>query len=134
MTDKLDSQSRQDLILYRLSHAKETLKEADYNADGGYFNAATNKLYFACYYAASALMLAKNLETSTHVGTKRMLSLKFIMPGFLEPEYGATYQMLFYNWQASDYEDFMYCTKDHYNNLRPMAEKFILRMQSLIDK
>lgn len=133
MTDKLDSGSKQDLITYRLSRAKDTLMEADYNADGGYLNAAVNRLYYACYYAASALMLKNNLEIATHAGIKRMLGLKFIMPGILEPEYGNIYQILFQNRQASDYEDFMYCTEDHYNDLRPMAEKFILRMENIIN-
>lgn len=55
MKEKLDSESRAAIVNYRLERAYETLKEADYNTAGGYYNAAVNRLYYACYYAASAL-------------------------------------------------------------------------------
>ena len=58
MISTLDNGSASDLIKYRLQRAYETLEEADYNARGSYFNAAVNRLYYSCYYAASALMLA----------------------------------------------------------------------------
>lgn len=52
MIDKLSTGTFGDLIAYRLQRAHETLKEADYNAQGDYYNAAVNRPYYACYYAA----------------------------------------------------------------------------------
>ena len=43
----LDEDSRRDLIEYRLQRSNETLEEADYNAKGGYYNSAVNRLYYA---------------------------------------------------------------------------------------
>ena len=107
MNESLDSGTQNDLINYRLKRSIETLEEADYNARGGYFNAAVNRLYYACYYAASALMLYSNLEASTHKGIKTMLGLHFIKPGLLEAKYGRIYQQLYENRQSGDYEDFV---------------------------
>ena len=95
MNETLDTGSVKDLIEYRLHRSVETLEEADYNAKGGYYNAAINRLYYACFYAASALMLANNLETSTHKGIKTMLGLHFVRSGKLDIRYGRIYQQLF---------------------------------------
>lgn len=58
MKEKLTPENRIAIVTYRLERAHETLKEADYNTDGGYYNAAVNRLYYACFYAASALLLS----------------------------------------------------------------------------
>ena len=129
---QIDKGSTNDLIDYRLQRAKETLKEADYNAAGGYFNAAVNRLYYSCYYAASALMLANNIEASTHKGIKTMIGLQFVKPGKLDARFGRIYQQLFENRQSGDYEDFVYCDLELFNELRPQAEAFIDRLAAMI--
>ncbi len=44
MKEKLDAESRAAIVNYRLERAYETLKEADYNTEGGYYNAAESSL------------------------------------------------------------------------------------------
>ena len=133
MTDKLDSRSRNDLIVYKLDKATQTIREAEVMADAGFYNASVNRLYYAAYYAASALMLSEELETGTHKGTKTMLGLKFIYTGKMEREYGQIYQRLFDSRQAGDYEDFVYYDNESYAQLRPLAIKFIERVRSYIE-
>ncbi len=134
MKSTLDNKSRNDLISYRIQRALETLEEAEYNAAGNYFNAAVNRLYYAVYYAASALMLDNNIDSSTHAGIKSMLGLHFIKTGRLEPKYGRIYQQLFENRQSGDYEDFVYCDKELYECLRPQAIDFIEKIQNLTSR
>lgn len=130
MNDKLDDKARADLISYRISKAEQTLDEADLLAANSYYNTAVNRLYYAAYYAASALMLGYSLDSTTHKGIKVMLGLKFIQPGILEREYGQIYQRLFNCRQASDYEDFVYYSKETYDELRPLSKKFIQRIKT----
>ena len=134
MNDNLDTGSIEDLIEYRLQRAFETLEEADYTAKGGYFNAAVNRLYYSCYYAATALMLANGLTSSSHKGIKTMLGLHFVKTGKLDPLYGRIYQQLFENRQSGDYEDFVYCDLELFNELRPQAEDFIKTLSTLIEE
>lgn len=130
--DKLDPQSRIDLIAYKIEKARQTLMEADVLSSSGFFNAAVNRLYFAVYYAASALMEDKLLGTVTHNDIKTMLGLKFIHTGKLEREYGQIYQRLYDSRQAGDYEDFVYYDKESYEELYPLAVKFIDRIESYL--
>lgn len=46
MKEKLTSENRAAIVDYRMERAYDTLKEADYNTDGGYYNAAVNRLYY----------------------------------------------------------------------------------------
>lgn len=132
MKSELTLKDRKNLIEYRLSRAVETLEEAQYNADGGYYNTAVNRLYYAAYYAASALMLANGLTATSHAGIKTMLSLNFVRPGHLEVEHGKTFLTLFENRQSGDYEDFVYCDLKLYNQLLPRTMAFIEAIKTLI--
>lgn len=75
MKQKLSPEHRVALIQYRFERAYKTLEEADYMRVGNYFNAAINRLYYACFYAATGLLIAKGIEAGTHNGVKTMLSL-----------------------------------------------------------
>lgn len=61
-----------------------------------------------------------------------MLGLHFIKNGKLNPKYGRIYQQLFENRQSGDYEDFVYCDLDLFNELRPLTEDFITTVKELI--
>lgn len=47
MKDVFDPESKKALIDYRIERAYETLKEAKYNSDGGFYHAAVNRMYYA---------------------------------------------------------------------------------------
>lgn len=133
MRDRLSEEDRINLIRYRIQRADDTLVEADYNAKGEYYNTAVNRLYYAAYYAVSALMLANGIEASSHTGIKAMLSLKFVKTGKLDIAYGKTFMTLFENRQSGDYEDFVYCDAELYAMLRPKTQEFIEAVVSLIE-
>lgn len=131
MKDKLTPENRIAIVDYRLERAYETLKEADYNTDGGYYNAAINRLYYACYYAASALLLSHEIETHTHNGVKTQISMCFVRTGQLSMELGTTFSLLFEKRQAGDYSDFAYCDLALVTMLRPRAEAFVNEVDRL---
>lgn len=134
MKSELTLKDRNNLIEYRLQRASETIVEAQYNADGGYFNTAVNRLYYAAYYAASALMLANGITATSHAGIKTMLSLHFVRTGLLDVEYGKTFLTLFENRQSGDYEDFIYCDLNLFNHLLPRTENFIEAVRNLVPR
>ena len=53
----LDSEDRKALINYRQEKADLALDDAAFLADAGKYGLAANRLYYALYYAASALLL-----------------------------------------------------------------------------
>lgn len=51
--------------------ANEAIESAQYNLDGGYYGVAVNRAYYAFFYAASALLLTKDLARGKHSGVFR---------------------------------------------------------------
>lgn len=62
------SGSKDDLVKYRLSRAKDTYDDAKILADNGRWNSAINRLYYSAYYAVSAILLKYDLKPTTHNG------------------------------------------------------------------
>jgi uncharacterized protein (UPF0332 family) len=125
MKEILDEQSRQSLIKYRIERANDTIQESKLLAKEGYYNAAVNRLYYACFYAALALLAANNIPTSTHAGVKTMLGLHFVSKGVLANEHGKTFSRLFEIRHSGDYDDFVYCDKEMIDEYTPKAVSFI---------
>lgn len=132
MKEILDKESKKALVAYRIQRAYETLREAEVMIRESLYNAAINRLYYACYYATVALLLKYDIQTQTHNGVKTMLGLHFISTGKLPVKVGKTFSTLFEKRHSGDYDDFVYCDEEMVNNLYPQAETFINSIQELI--
>lgn len=112
MKEKLDEDSKKALVTYRIQRAYETLKEAEVMKREAFYNAAINRLYYACYYAAIALLLKYDIQAQTHNGVKTMLGLHFVSTGKLPLKVGKTFGTLFEKRHSGDYDDFAYCDQE----------------------
>lgn len=95
MNAGLTKENYEALSKYRQERAHETLAEIPYLKEQGYYNTAVNRLYYACYYAAVALLTKYQISTHTHVGVKTMLGLHFVSKGFITKESGRAFTHLF---------------------------------------
>jgi uncharacterized protein len=93
------------LVQYRLDRAREALAEASLLLDSGHANTGVNRLYYACFYAVSALLLTKGLTATSHSGLRTLFHQHLIRPGLLPLGQGSLYDRLFDQRQRSDYAD-----------------------------
>jgi uncharacterized protein (UPF0332 family) len=100
-----------DLIGYRIARARETLEEAKVLADSGHWNACVNRLYYACFYAVSALLSKKDLSSSKHSGIRSFFNHDFVKSGIVPKETAMIYNSLFERRQEGDYEVFVRFTE-----------------------
>ncbi len=68
-------ENQQDYIDYRLQKADESFADAELLAKNGRWNAVVNRLYYACFYAVIALLLSKDIKSTTHEGGRSQFSL-----------------------------------------------------------
>lgn len=134
MKETLDEQSREALIQYRLERADETLKEVEILSNEAHYNAAANRLYYACFYAVTALLVANGHSTQSHAGAKTLLGLHFVSKGLLSNEYGKTFSRLFEIRHSGDYDDFVYCDKEMIDEYLPKAKEFVNAIKALLNK
>lgn len=134
MKETLDEQSRISLTRYRMDRADEAIEEAALMSERGHYNAAVNRLYYACFYAVQALLLKHHITATTHAGIKAMLGLHFVSKGVISIEHGKTFNTLFEKRHSSDYEAFAYCDKALVDDLTPLAEAFISQIKELLNQ
>lgn len=120
------------MIEYRIERAYATLKEADYNAKGGYYYAAINRMYYACFYAVIALLLKYDISIQTHQSARAMLGLHFVSKYILSKEDGKTFHDLFEKRHSGDYDDFVFCDQEIIDELYPRAAKLIDDIKELL--
>jgi len=130
---KLTEDERKSLVLLRLNNARQTLEDARIIADNKLWKAAANRLYYACHYAANALMVKFGLEAKTHSGIIRLLGLHFISNQLISNELGDVYYKLHTLRQKGDYDDWIVVKESDIIPLLEPAAKFIETIENLID-
>ena len=68
----------QDLVEHRLARAGATLKDARILAGAKRWNACVNRLYYACFYAISALLIFDGLSSSKHSGVRSFFNQEYV--------------------------------------------------------
>jgi len=101
------TREERDLVRYRLQRAHETLEEAALLREKGHLNAAVNRLYYACFYVVSALLLAEGKSSSKHSGIRALFNKEWVKTGRVSSEYGRFYRRLYDSRQKGDYGDFV---------------------------
>lgn len=129
MTDE----ERLELVKLRMENACRTIREAKLLIDNDYWNAAVNRMYYACFYAVSALLIQHGIESKTHNGVRQMLSFHFVKSQKLSTQMMDIYSGLFAKRQSGDYDDFIYFDREVTEALYPQAIEFINTIEKLID-
>jgi len=83
--------------------AKEALGDAEYNLQGKRFKTCVNRLYYAVFYAASALLLTKGLSSGKHEGIRKLFHREFIKTEILDVHWGQFYDKSYGDRLAADY-------------------------------
>lgn len=120
------------VITYRMQRAHETIEEAKMMIDAGHINAYVNRLYYACFYAASALLLTKEISTSKHGYLRSLMHKDFVKTGLISKEMGRHFDLLFASRQEGDYTDFVEFKTDQVAPWLVPTQKFISAIETLI--
>jgi uncharacterized protein (UPF0332 family) len=130
----MNNENRILIINHRIENAQNTLKEVSILMENELWNTAVNRLYYACYYAVSALLIANNIEAHTHAGVRQMLALHFVKTGIISKNQYNIFSELFEKRQSGDYEDFVFMTKEIVEEIYPEAVDFTTKIIQLINK
>ena len=130
----LTDEQRISIVRYRMENAQKTLKEVESHRENGFYNTAVNRMYYACYYAASAILIANAIETKSHEGVRQQLGLHIVRTGMISPEMGRFYSRLFTKRSTGDYEDFFNHTLESVDELLPTAQQFVETIENLISQ
>ena len=120
MIKGLNDEDRREIVKYRLEKSLRTYNEAVGSIANDYVETAANRLYYAAYYAVSALLVSYKYEASTHNGVIQMFGKAFIKSKVLERRYGTIFNQLFSLRMTGDYEDRRFL--DIEEDVKPLIE------------
>lgn len=128
----LTDEERKTLVTNKVRRSRETWTETIGIIENNYWYAAANRMYYACYYMVSALLLKNGLSSHTHGGTISLFGLHFIKTGVVPSELGKFYSELFELRQTGDYDDWKVVGEADITPLVPAAENFLDLLEKLI--
>ena len=98
-----EKEAQKTLVKLWMQKAEESLDSADLELSAGHANFAVNRLYYACFYAATALLLRDGKQFARHSAVKSEFGRTYIKPGLVDAKWNKFYQKLFDDRQEGDY-------------------------------
>lgn len=81
--------------------------------DAEEYDFAVNRLYYAAFYAVSAVLIKRNMTFRKHSGVRGAFHLEYVATGLLDVKWGRLYDQLFEDRQESDYVALVEFEKDY---------------------
>jgi uncharacterized protein (UPF0332 family) len=123
-----------DLVRYRMTRAEETLQDARILAKAGRWNACVNRLYYACFYAVSALLVMDGLSSSKHAGIRGLFNRHYVKEERIPKSLARIYNDLFERRQVGDYIDFVSFQESQVLPWFSKAEELIKYIATLVQE
>lgn len=120
------------LIAYRLQRAREALDEASLLLERNHVNTYVNRVYYACFYGVTALLLIRDLSSAKHSGVRSLFHQHFVKTGLVSVELGQTFDKFFDNRQKGDYADMVRFEKEQVRGWLAEARKFVDTIERVI--
>lgn len=127
-----DSESQKKMIGLWLKKADEALASAELELNAGHTNFAVNRLYYACFYAVTALLLHDGKQFARHSAVKSEFVRSYIRPGLVDARWNKFYQKLFDDRQEGDYIPTVSFEASDVSTRLPQACEFIDLIRGLI--
>lgn len=129
----LTDEEREALVKYRLEKADETLVEAKDCSSMNHWTLSANRLYYAAYYASSALLIQNGIVAKSHEGVIGMIGQNFVVKGIVSKEDAKLLARLQNMRKTGDYDDFI---EWHQEEVEPLFEKvgdYINKIRTLVE-
>jgi uncharacterized protein (UPF0332 family) len=125
-------QPQRDLADYRMARARETIEDARLLLDQGRLPAAANRIYYAMFYAATALLITKGLASSRHSGIIGMFRREFVKTGLFPTDLAEFIDEAFDERLESDYGDYVQLEQADLEDLLAGARRFVAKAEELV--
>ena len=101
-----EDESRLQTVFYWWDRAESSLEAALREMAAGDLSLAINRLYYACFYAVSAVLLQRGFTFTKHSAVKAMFHRQLVNAGLVDRKWAGHYTGLFENRHEADYLPF----------------------------
>ena len=108
------------------------LTKQTFSIEQRHFSGALNRLYYAAFYAARALLATKTLDSSRHSGVIALFQEHFVKAGLISTDVARALPRAFEKRQTSDDGDFSEPTSEEVLSLRDQVRAFLAACEALL--
>lgn len=120
-------------VRYRLEKSQEVYEAACVLYEAEQWNSVINRLYYACFYASSALLLYKHITAKSHSGVIGQFSEHIVRTGIFSVDEFRVYAKLL-SWRSKgDYNDLFDFSKEDVDSMMKPTKHFIDKVAALIE-
>lgn len=98
-----ESEARRSLVKLWVEKAEDALASAELELNEGHTNFAVNRLYYACFYAVTALLMQDGKQFARHSAVKAEFVRTYVKSERIDAKWNKFYQKLFDDRQEGDY-------------------------------
>jgi uncharacterized protein len=134
MTGKspIDIDHKSAIIKYWIEKARESMESAKSEFYSGRNTTAVRNLYYACFYALTAVLLKEGHSFKKHTAVKAALHKDLIKAGIVEPVWGKFYNRVFDSRHEGDYQPLRIFEAEEVKILLDQGAGFIAQMEALL--
>ncbi len=115
-----------------MTKAETALAAARRDYAAGDMALAVNRIYYACFYAASAVLLSENRQFSKHAGVRAAVHQYLVNANRLSMQWGQFYDQAFEDRQEADYQALTAFEGPRVHNRIHQAAEFLTEMRRLL--
>ncbi len=130
----LSQEERNAIVAYRTEKARMALDEIKKVMPLEVWSIIANRMYYALYYAVSALLTKDSHPVNTHKGALSLVNQYYVKTDILTKEDGHLFGQVFAFRQGSDYDDFIDATKEDVEQLFPKVEVLVKKIIALTNE
>ena len=120
-----------EVVSYWFDRAEAALASARSESLADRPDFAVNRAYFAAFYAASAVLLARGRRFVKHTGVRAAVHRDLVKTGSLAPELGRVFDRLFESRHRADYLDLVRFETEEVEQLIEEASVFVAELKRL---
>ena len=128
-----DESQRAAVVCYWWSKADASLASARRELEAGALEFTVNRLYYAMFYAVSAVLLDRQLSFNKHSGVRAAFHREIIKQGLLDVKWGKLYDQLFEDRQEGDYMAMVTFEKQYVESQLMLCTEFLRILRHLIE-
>ncbi len=117
-----------------LERADTSVRAAKDMVEKGFYDIAASRAYYAAFYAASALLLKENVDTSKHSSVIASIHRLFVKEGKLDKEQGKNLNWLFELRGVGDYGVSEHVASGEALKAIEVAEEFLASSIKILDE
>ena len=125
-------EARQAVVEYWLRKADSALASVQSELAVKRLDFAVNRIYYASFYAASAVLLKSGKKFVKHSGLRGAVHQDLVKPGMLDAKWGRIYDQIFESRQSGDYLELYEFEAVQVIEMLTQAEGFIKEMKRLL--